>query len=69
MIWVKVFIVLAIWIVFLINLETAFHFSAREMKNKFIDGQCMVGKICANLFYMPAWFLKGIRFIVVSLVK
>ncbi len=66
---IKVFIGLAIWLVFLINFETSCHFNAQEMKNKFIDGQCMVGKICANLFYIPAWFLKGIRFIVVSLVK
>ena len=48
---------------------TAHLLDAREMKKKFIDGQCVAGKIFANIFYAPAWLLKGIRFIVVSVVK
>jgi len=48
---------------------TSHHLDAREMKKHFIDGQCVVGKIFANVFYAPAWLLKGIRFVVVAVVK
>lgn len=51
------------------NLITAKLYSAREMKHNFIDGQCVVGKVFANLFYLPAWVLKGLRFIVVAVIK
>lgn len=51
------------------NLITAKLFSAREMKHDFIDGQCVVGKVFANIFYLPAWVLKGLRFIVVAMIK
>lgn len=58
---------LVLYIVF--NLITARKWSAREMKRDFVDGQCLVGKIFANIFYAPAWFLKGVRYVVVTLVK
>lgn len=51
------------------NLITAKLCSAREMKHDFIDGQCVVGKVFANIFYLPAWVLKGLRFIVVAMIK
>mgnify|MGYP004459025355 CR=1 FL=1 len=51
------------------NLITAKLYSAREMKHDFIDGQCVVGKVFANIFYLPAWVLKGLRFIVVAVIK
>lgn len=51
------------------NLITAKLYSAREMKRDFIDGQCVVGKVFANIFYLPAWVLKGLRFIVVAVIK
>lgn len=51
------------------NLITAKMWSAKEMKRDFVDGQCLVGKIFANIFYAPAWFLKGVRYIVVALIK
>ena len=43
--------------------------SAREMHNEFIQGQCFVGKVFANIFYAPAWFFKGLRFVVVATIK
>lgn len=51
------------------NLITAKLYSAREMKHDFIDGQCVVGKVFANIFYLPAWVLKGLRFIIVAVIK
>lgn len=51
------------------NLITAKLYSAREMKHDFIDDQCVVGKVFANIFYLPAWALKGLRFIVVAMIK
>lgn len=43
--------------------------SAKEMQNEFIDGQCFVGKVFANIFYAPAWLLKGLRFLVIETIK
>lgn len=51
------------------NLLTAKLMNAKEMKRDFIDGQCLVGKICANIFYAPAWILKAVRFVVMAVVK
>lgn len=43
--------------------------SAKEMHNEFVKGQCFVGKVFANTFYTPAWFFKGLRFVVVATIK
>ena len=51
------------------NLVMAYHRDANEMYDEIIDGQCVVGKICANIFYLPAWVLKGLRALVLGLVK
>ena len=51
------------------NVLTAKLMTAKEMKHSFIDGQCVVGKVFANIFYSPAWVLKGIRFVVVAAIK
>ena len=55
------------WVV--CNIITAKKFSAEEMRKIFICGQCLVGKICANIFYSLAWLLKLIRVAVITLVK
>lgn len=65
----KIFVVVVAIIYFAINLLTAKLMSAKDMKESFIHGQCFVGLICANIFYAPAWFLKGIRFAILSAVK
>ena len=51
------------------NFLTAKLMSAKEMKREFVDGQCVVGRVFANIFYLPAWVLKALRFVVISLVK
>lgn len=51
------------------NFITAKLMSANEMKHEFVDGQCAVGRVFANIFYLPAWLLKAIRFIVVAAIK
>lgn len=51
------------------NLVMAYRRDASEMYGEIIEGQCVVGKICANIFYIPAWFLKGLRATVLYLVK
>ena len=51
------------------NLITAKLYSAQEMKQGLIDNQCIVGMIFANVFYLPAWALKGLRCIVVGAIK
>lgn len=64
----------AFWIIVILayavtNLFTAKCWSAWEMKRDFINGQCLVGRIFANIFYAPAWFLKGVRFVVLRTIK
>lgn len=41
----------------------------KAMTAKFITGQNVVGKIATNIFYAPAWVLKGLKFLAVKLIK
>lgn len=61
-------IIVAIWFV-VSNIYAARVMSAKEMRAEFINGQCFVGKIFANIFYAPAWIFKGVRFVVVATIK
>lgn len=60
---------IAVVIYLAVNIITAKYYSAEEMRKSFVDGQCVVGKVSANLFYLPAWVLKGLRFLVVGVIK
>lgn len=51
------------------NLYTAKMYNAKEMRQEFINGQCLVGKIFANIFYAPAWLFKVVRLVVVATIK
>lgn len=67
-VWTIIGLVVAlVWVV--INIFTAKGMSAKQMHSEFVDGQCLVGKICANIFYAPAWVLKGIRCVVLVTIK
>jgi hypothetical protein len=39
------------------NLIVAFHYSIKSMVECFWKEQTIMGKICANVFYTPAWVL------------
>lgn len=67
MVWNIIGIAVAI-IYFAFNVLTAKVMSAKRMKHEFIDGQCLIGKIFANVFYAPAWLLKGIRAVVLAAI-
>lgn len=43
--------------------------SVKEMKSRFIIGQNVVGMIASNIFYAPAWLLKGLKFLANKLIK
>lgn len=66
---IKILLIIAGILYGALNVVTSKLLSAKEMKESYINGQCVVGKICANIFYAPAWFLKGLRCIVLALVK
>lgn len=51
------------------NLVTTKLMTTSDMKKHFITGQCIVGIIAANIFYAPAWMLKGIKIAVNFLVR
>jgi len=65
----KIMIIVVICLYVAFNFVTAKMMNASEMKEHFIDGQCVVGKIAANVFYIPAWVLKGLKFVIDILVK
>lgn len=58
----------AVWCI-ISNIYTIRVMSAKEMRDEFVKGQCFVGKVFANIFYAPAWFFKGLRFVVVATIK
>lgn len=51
-----------------LNLVTAIKLSAKEMRRRYITGQCVVGRIAAGIFYAPAWLFKGIKFIILYFI-
>lgn len=59
MIKVLQIVVIAAWLI--VNFVTAYAMTAKRMKEEFVDGQCLVGKICANAFYSVAWTLKAVK--------
>lgn len=61
-------LVFFVWCV-VFNVYTIRVKSAKEMYEEFVAGQCLVGKIFANIFYAPAWFFKGLRFVVIATIK
>ena len=65
----KIFIIAVICLYAAINIVTAKVMSAAEMKEEYIDGQCLVGKIAANIFYAPVWLLKALKVIIWFMVK
>lgn len=63
-------VVIAIVVIYAIfNIIMANQYSAKEMYDDIIVGQCPVGKFCANIFYLPAWALKGLRAVILATVK
>lgn len=64
---ILIFAILCFYIAF--NIVTSKLLTAKEMKSRFIDGQCIVGRIAANTFYGFAWLLKGVRYIIIKTVK
>lgn len=60
-------IVMGLWL-FINGYITATH-SVKEMKENFVCDQNTIGKVCANIFYIPAWLCKGIKFLVNIIIK
>lgn len=63
-----IIIAVAVLIVAVCNIIVAVQYNPKQMKKKFIDGQCVVGKIAAAIFYAPAWILKGLKWFITSTV-
>ena len=51
------------------NFVVSKRMAAKEMAGKFIEGQNVVGRIATNIFYAPAWLLKGLKFLAVNFIK
>ena len=63
-------IIIAVGIAYIVfNCIVSKRMAAKEMAGKFITGQNVVGKIATNIFYAPAWLLKGIKYLAVNLIK
>lgn len=66
--WLNVlrWVILVAYLIF--NFVTAMLYNVEEMKRNFIKGQCLIGMIFANIFYAPAWFLKGFRYAILNII-
>lgn len=53
----------------IVNLVMSKLYSAKEMKAMLITGQNLVGMIFSNVFYAPAWLLKGLRRVITATVR
>ena len=47
------------------NLAVAFGMPLQTMYEDFWESQKVIGKITANIFYLPAWLIKGLLYVVV----
>lgn len=63
------FSVIALIAYVLVNLIMSKLHSAKEMKAILITGQNLVGMVFSNLFYAPAWLLKGLRRAITATVR
>jgi len=52
-----------------VNVWTAVSYDPRQMRERYVSGQCTVGLISAAIFYAPAWFLKVFKKAVVRIIK
>ena len=51
------------------NMLVVLNYSIRFMWNEFWIEQKWFGKICANLFYLPAWVISFILIVVLSILN
>lgn len=65
---VNIIILVIAFAVIVVNIFTALKFSARQMKEHFIDGNCIVGRVAAGIFYSLAWLIKGVKFIILYFI-
>ena len=56
--WIKILEIALVCVYLAFNILTAKLMSAKCMKHSFIDGQCMVGKICANICLLKSLELR-----------
>lgn len=56
-----------VWVVS--NVVVSKKMSASQLGKMVYSGSCLVGKVFASLFYAPAWFLKGVRVVVLATIK
>ena len=67
-VFLKVLLALIIIAYAAIQFLVAHWLSTQEMRGRFVRGQNLVGAIFANVFYAPAWILKGIRYVFTTLI-
>lgn len=58
----KMIIVLGLYLI--LNLAVAMMFRTRGLKKRFVDNQCPATVLLVNLFFAPAWILKGIKYLI-----
>ena len=64
MLFLKIISIIALSLWVISNLYVAVTETAEEMREDFVENQCLVGKVCANIFYAPAWVLKVLKSII-----
>lgn len=64
MLFLKIISIIALSLWAISNLYVAVTETEEEMRDDFVTNQCLVGKVCANIFYAPAWVLKVLKAII-----
>jgi hypothetical protein len=63
MIIINILVLLCVILYGVANILVAHLYDVELMKEEFIEDQHLLGRICANAFYAPAWMFKGIKFL------
>ena len=58
---IKILLAIPLILYIAVQIWTTISFTPRQMRERYIEGQCNVGKISAAIFYAPAWFLKAFK--------
>lgn len=64
MLFLKIISIIALSLWVISNLYVAVTETAEEMREDYVKNQCLIGKVCTNIFYAPAWVLKVLKAII-----
>lgn len=65
----KIFLMVLVFLYLMIQIATSFYYTPYEMRRFFWKRECFAGKFLVTVFYLPAWFLKLFKLLVMWLIR